>query len=198
MLDPADAEQIPGAPDPALREEIAHTTAGALVHHGRAATDPEVTARILALVETEGLDTVAQLWADAAPVSLPGALWRLFVLREWVRRDARTVGLRYRLGVERTPVAEVVAGAAGPTPEDMRALADAVLSGVFDGDLAVALERAAAFCRILATGAAVDADAVDLTDSGRGTRLTLGAASLDATAEDLEEAARCWRAGTLE
>lgn len=198
MLDPSEAEQIPGGHDPALREEIAHTTARALVREGRATDDAEVTARILRLVETEGLDAVAALWADAAPVTLPGALWRLFVLREWVRRDARTVGLRYRLGVEHTPVAEVVAGAAGPSPEDMRALADSVLSGVFDGDLAVALERAAAFCRILATGAAVDADSVEPTDPARGSRLTFGAASLVATADDLDAAARCWRADQLD
>lgn len=198
MLDPAEADQIPGGHDPALREEIAHTTARALVREGRATDDADVTARILALVDTEGLDTIAALWADAAPVTLPGALWRLFVLREWVRRDDRTVGLRYRLGVEHTPVAEVVAGAAGPTPDDMRTLADAVLSGLFDGDFAVALERAAAFCRILATGATVDADSVEHTDPARGTRLTFGAASLTSTADDLEAAARCWRAGQLD
>ena len=80
----------------------------------------------------------------------------------------------------------------------MRALADSVLSGVFDGDLAVALERAAAFCRILATGAAVDADSVEPTDPVRGSRLTFGAASLVATADDLEAAARCWRADQLD
>lgn len=198
MLDPVAADQLPGGHDPALREEVAHTTARALVHGGRATDDAGVTARILALVDTEGLDAVAALWADAAPVTLPGALWRLFVLREWVRRDDRTVGLRYRLGVERTPVAEVVAGAAGPTPGDMRALADAVLSGVFDGDLAVALERASAFCRILATGAAVDADSVEPSDPSRGTRLTFGAASLVATADDLDAAAQRWRLGQLD
>ena len=39
-----------------------------------------------------------------------------------------------------------------------------MLSGVFAGDLAIALERAGAFCRILAVGAAFDADSVDVTD----------------------------------
>ena len=33
--------------------------------------------------------------------TLPGALWRLYVLREWVRRDPATVADRYRLGVAR-------------------------------------------------------------------------------------------------
>ena len=98
-LDPHDAEALLGERDPALRDEVAHTTARALVHRARAAEDPEVVARLVRLVETEGLDAVAALWADATPVTLPGALWRLYVLREWVRRDPQTVALRYRLGV---------------------------------------------------------------------------------------------------
>jgi len=142
---------------------------------------------------------VAGLWADSPAETLPGALWRLYVLREWVRRDPTTVAERFRLGVDAAPVHEVVAGVVSPPgPSDVRTVADAVLSGVFAGDLAVALERAAAFCRILAVGAAFDADSVDLVDSDRGTRLTRGAASLTRTAEELEQAATMWRADRLE
>lgn len=199
MLDPRAAEEIPGSVDPTVRGEIAHTTAAAIVHQARAKEDPEVVARLVRLVEDEGLDVVAALWADSPADTLPGALWRLYVLREWVRRDPSTVAERYRLGVDAAPVHEVVAGVVSPPgPDDVRTAADAVLSGVFTGDLAVALERAAAFCRILAVGAAFDADAVDLVDSHRGTRLTRGAASLTRTAEELEQAATMWRADRLE
>jgi hypothetical protein len=199
MLDPYVVDQMPGDLDPALRDEVAHTTARAVVHRARAAEDPEVVARLVRLVETEGLDVVAALWSDAAPASLPGALWRLYVLREWVRRDPQTVTLRYRLGVDAAPVHEVVAGVPRPPePEDVRALADAVLSGVFAGDLAVALERAAAFCRILATGAAFDADAREVADPEGALRMTHGAADLQRTAEELEHAAGLWRADALD
>ncbi|WP_425955251.1 hypothetical protein [Xylanimonas sp. McL0601] len=198
-LDPRDAEDLVGASDPALRNEVAHTTARAVVHRARAAEDPALVERLVRLVETEGLDAVAALWADAAPVTLPGALWRLYVLREWVRRDPQTVGLRYRLGVGVAPVQEAVAGVPRPPePEDLRALADAVLSGVYAGDLAVALERAAAFCRILATGAAFDADAREAADPAGADRMTRGAAGLLRTAEELEQAAGCWRADALD
>jgi hypothetical protein len=199
MLDPREAEELPGSVDPALRDEVAHTTARAVVHRARAAEDPEVVARLVQLVEREGLDVVASLWADAAPVTLPGALWRLYVLREWVRRDAHTIGLRYRLGVDAAPVHEVVAGVPRPpAPEDLRALADQVLSGVYAGDLAVALERAASFCRILATGAAFDADAREVADPAGATRMTRGAADLQRTAHELEQAAALWRADRLD
>lgn len=199
MLDPRDAEEIPGELDPALRGEIAHTTAAAIVHRARASEDPEVVERLVRLVEDEGLDVVAGLWADSSADTLPGALWRLYVLREWVRRDPVTVAERFRLGVAAAPVHEVVAGVVTPTgPDDVRAVADAVLSGVFAGDLAVALERAAAFCRVLAVGAAFDADYVDTVDAGHALQMTRGAASLVRTAEELEHAASLWRAHRLD
>lgn len=199
MLDPQDAEQIPGEIDPALRGEVAHTTAAALVHRGRASEDPAVVERLVALVETEGLDVVAGLWSDSPPSTLPGALWRLYVLREWVRRDPATVAERYRLGRGAVPVHDVVAGVAdAPGPAEVREVADAVLSGVYTGDLAVALERAAAFCRVLAAGAAFDADHLDVVDPAGASRLTRGAASLVRTAEELEHAATLWRGERLD
>ncbi|MDQ0375141.1 hypothetical protein J2X26_003471 [Cellulomonas humilata] len=199
MLDPAQAEELPGGYDPALRNEAAHTTAAALVHQGRANDDPEVVARLVSLVEREGLDVVAALWSDSPADSLPGALWRLYVLREWVRRDPATVADRYRLGVAAAPVHDVVAGVAeAPGPADVLAVADEVLSGVYTGDLDVALERAAAFGRVLATGAAFDADHLDDVDPSAAQRLTRGAASLVRTAEELEHAASLWRADRLE
>jgi hypothetical protein len=75
---------------------------------------------------------------------------------------------------------------------------DAVLSGVYTGDLAVALARGAAFCRVLATGAAFDADDLEGADASAAQRLTRGASSLVRTAEELEEAAGMWRAERLD
>lgn len=199
VLDPALADELPGDLDPTLRDEIAHTTAHALVRHGRASADPQVVARLVALVETEGLDVVAAMWADSPPDTLPGALWRLYVLGEWVRRDPATVADRYRQGVAAAPVHDVVAGVVDmPGPDDVRVVADAVLSGVYTGDLAVALERAAAFCQVLATGAAFDADHLDVLDPHAAARQTRGAASLVRTAEELAHAAKLWRADRLE
>lgn len=194
------ADELPGDLDPALRSDIAHTTASAIVHQGRrGGDDPELVARLVGLVEAEGLDVVAAMWADSPATTLPGALWRLYVLRDWVRRDPHTLAERYRLGVVAAPVHEVVAGvAAPPGPVELRDVVDAVLSGVYTGDLAVALERGAAFCRVLATGAALDADYLETTDASAAQRLTRGASSLVRTAEELEQAAGLWRADRLD
>lgn len=199
MLDQQAAESIPGGVDPALLPEVAHTTAAAIVHGARAQDDPELVDRLVRLVETEGLDVVASMWADSPPNTLPGALWRLYVLREWVRRDPRTIAERYRMGVTKAPVADVVAGVASPPgPDEVSQVVDAVLSGVYTGDLAVTLERGAAFCRVLAIGSAFDADHVAERDDDLAVRITRGASGLVRTAEELEQAAALWRAGRLD
>lgn len=199
LVDPSSTDGLPDESDPRLREEVAHTTAQLLVHRGRASDDPQVLARLTALVETAGLDVVADLWSHSPAGTLPGALWRLYVLREWVRRDPGTVADRYRQGMAVAPVQDAVAGVVTPPgPEDVRRAADEVLGGVYSGDLAVALERAAAFCRVLAAGAALDADHLDLADPRAAARQTHGASALLRTADELADAARMWRSGTLD
>lgn len=201
LFDPQAADQLPGELDPALRSEVAHTTAAALVYRGRAEAggDPALVERLVRLVESEGLDTLAALWADSPATTLPGALWRLYVLREWVRRDPEILAERYRLGIDAAEVSHAVAGVVSPPgPEELREVLDAVLTGVYLGDFAVTLERGGAFCRVLATGAAFDADHLDLTAGDASARLTRGAGGLLRTAEELEHAAALWRIGQLE
>ncbi|UNX54533.1 hypothetical protein MF406_16850 [Georgenia sp. TF02-10] len=201
MLDPVQAEAIEGDEDPATRSEVAHTTAQAIVTGGRegAPDDPELVQRLVALVDTEGLDTIAALWARSPHTTLPGTLWRLYLLREWVRRDPEAVADRYRLGLERAEVAGAIAGAVDPPgPQEMTDVVDAVLSGLYDGDLAVALDRAAAFLRVLATGSALHADWIEEDDDDLAFRVTRRAGALLATADELTEAAALYRSGRLD
>ncbi|WP_226920934.1 hypothetical protein [Georgenia subflava] len=200
MLDPAQAELIEGDEDPAMRSEVAHTTAQALVHGGREnAEDADLVRRLVTLVDTEGLDAIAALWARSPHTTLPGTLWRLYLLREWVRRDPATVADRYRLGLERAEVAGAVAGVEEPPgPDEVSTVVDKVLSGLFDGDLAVALDRAVAFLRVLATGSALHADWIEEDDDDLAFRVTRRAGALLATAEELEEAAALYRAERLD
>ncbi|MDR2254165.1 MAG: thymidine phosphorylase [Bifidobacteriaceae bacterium] len=201
MLEPGAADQLPGGLDPATQVELAYATASALVSRARrhAPSDPALVRRLLTLVETEGVETLAALWASSAPSSLPGALWRVYMLREWVRRDPVTVSERYKLGIGRQPVAQVVAGAQDPPgPAEMLQLADEILTGVFTGELDVALERAAAFARILVTGTALDADWIDDTRPTEAAAVTRRASDLLTSAEALESAARRWRRGVLD
>ena len=185
-------------PGPAEQTEVAHASAEAVVGIGRAARDPEVTARLVALVDELGLDTIAALWAARPAGSLPGALWRLYALREWVLRSPQAASREYAAGMRLAETSHVIAGAAEPPgPAELSALVDAILTGVYAGELDVALSRAGAFCRIISAGRAQLAHDTDRTDGERGRAETESAASMLATAADLEAAAYRWRQGTL-
>ncbi len=184
----ADVERLArdaGHGDPYARLELAHATAAVVVEAGRA-EHGQPTEQFIRLVDEVGLDTLSELWRDAAADSLPGALWALYLLQTWCGRQGESVARAYRAGRAYAPVDEVVAGVPDEVnPEAVEALADAVLTGAYQGDFDVALERAAAFFRVVATGR-----------EELGEDIELAARNLD-TALALQRAAAGWRAGTL-
>ncbi|KQS73628.1 hypothetical protein [Modestobacter sp. Leaf380] len=191
-------DHLAGEVDPIATAEAARGVAYALVDRARVTDDPEVTRRLVTLADDEGLDELAELWADSPAVSLPGSLWRLYLLRAWVQRDPVAAARQFEAGRGRVLPREVVAGLADPPgPDGVRDLADAVLTGVFEGDLDVALDRAAAFCWVVAGGRAALADELDDVDSAAADRVTRGGHALGRTADQLAASARRWRAGTL-
>ena len=174
-------------PDPAETAEAAHTAALAVVEAGRSDATPETTDRLVRLVDDLGIDTLAQLWSARPARSLPGALWRVYLVREWVQRQPEAAAREYGFGMAVAPVSHAIAGMVDPPGiDEVKDLSDRILGGVFDGDLAVALERAGSFCRVVATGRA------HLEDGD-----VAAASALITTAEDLEACARLWRADAL-
>jgi hypothetical protein len=153
--------------------------------------------RFVALADAVGIDTLAELWRDCDPVSLPGALWVLYLLRQWCRSSPDEVARLWRDGEPYTAPDAVVAGAGmDPDSEAMLRLADSILGSAYGGDFAIALDRAAAFFRVIAAGrregrpvtgadGAIGADGPDLAPRN------------DRVARDLAAAAAAWRAGTL-
>jgi hypothetical protein len=190
FADLTDMIDAAGGATPSSRAEIAAATAAVVVSAGRSPGDGE---RFVDLADRVGLDTLAALWRDADPVSLPGALWALYLLRQWCQTDGDEVTRLWRAGEALAPAEAAVAGVADYADgEAIRRLADAVLAGVYGGDLDVALERAAAFFRVVAAGRRAlggrdheNPDGVDL------------AARNDRAALSLSTAAERWRAGTL-
>jgi hypothetical protein len=190
FFSPSALEAHGPAYDPTEQIHVAHETALALVHAGRAAADPAVTQKLVALVDDIGLSTLAELWSQRPARSLPGALWRLYVLREWVQRAPDEASREYAAGIRFTGPNHAVAGAAEPPgPQEMSRVIDEVLRGVFEGDLAVALERASAFCRVVSAGRA---------DISSGGETALQAANMLLMADDLTACARLWRADALD
>jgi hypothetical protein len=69
-------DAMPGGVDPGERTEAAHRTASLLVRGARNAADEELITRIIHLADDQGLDTVADLWADSPADTLPGPGYR--------------------------------------------------------------------------------------------------------------------------
>ncbi|WP_353113903.1 DNA-directed RNA polymerase subunit beta [Microbacterium sp.] len=195
----ASFDNIVGAGDPADDLRVAHTTASALLERARTDATGETAQRLIDFTAEHGIDEIAEVWAKAPARSLPGALWRLYLLQASIQGDPALTALLYERGrVELRTADAVIAGAPTPaSPEELGALIDTILHGVFRGDFAVALDRAAAFCRVVAAGATHAADDDEGTEPQRATALTQRAYRLTTSAEDLTACAAAWRRGVL-
>ncbi len=204
---------IIGSDDAGAAHRLAQETSWALLDRVRRVTDRsatdhrgtdreadhEVVERVVSLAASHGIDDIAELWAGSSAHSLAGQLWRIYLLHRIVATDPHGTADLFRAGlsVART-IDPLVAGVAEPIePESIAALCDTILRGVFTGDLAVALERAASYCRIMSLGAAEIADERDSLDDEHAAELTTRALRYASFAEDLRAGARRWRNGTL-
>jgi hypothetical protein len=187
----ADLSALAGASgdlEPFARAELAAATAAAVITHGRSGGGSMVD-----LADRVGLDTLAELWRAEQPSSLPGALWALYLLRRWCQSNGDEVTRLWRAGRPYAPADEVVAGVADDAdPAAMAQLADAVLRGAYHGDFDVALERAAAFFRVIASGRRESAG-----PDAEGDRERRLADRNDEVADGLALAAHRWRESPL-
>jgi hypothetical protein len=187
------------AEDPAEVSRVAHSTAQALLARARTDPDGEIVDRLVAFTAEHGIDDIAELWSRSPARSLPGALWRLYLIQLMIHDDPHTAALLYERGrVEIASVDPVVAGAPTPAgPDELVDVIDSILRGLFQGDFAVALDRAAAFCRVQASGASHLADDYEATEPDRASTLTTRALRLADYATDLAACAALWRRESL-
>lgn len=181
---------------PTSRTEVASATAAVLVQAGRdpqTPVDDRFVGIFVGLADRIGIETLAALWRDSDPASLPGALWALYLLRQWFHTRGDEVQRLWRAGAPLCPADTVVAGLAEPQDADSVARgADAILAGAFRGDFAVALERAAAAFRVVAAGRRAVAP-----DGTHGDAERALAERNDHAAAGLATAAQLWRKGAL-
>ncbi|MEO7588713.1 MAG: hypothetical protein ABIS84_11890 [Arachnia sp.] len=187
LRDSAALDVMAGGTDPIAQLHAAHETAAVLLGVGRAGSDPQVTRRLMAVVDEVGITTLADLWATRPARSLPGVLYRLYVMREWVMADLDAAAREYAAGVHYSEPNHAVAGADPTGPDEVRSVIDDILRGVFDGDFGLAMERAAAFARVVSAGRDFLGTADGQASSG-----------LMVMADDLAASARLWRSGKLD
>jgi hypothetical protein len=181
--------------DPAEKAALASETARVLLNRGNDAQSDELVTRLVRFADDHGLDTLAELWASATPLSLPGALWRLYLVRAVIRHNPEDARILFQRGVDDLPtIDQVVAGAPDPVSADgLAILVDDILRGVFRGELAEALERASAVAR------AVSAGAISLAWGAGDDAAYLTSRSLNwsVIADELKATARLARSGSL-
>jgi hypothetical protein len=124
----------------------------------------------------------------------------MYLIRDLIRAQAAQMSVLFGQGLSvLSTVDVVVAGAPTPAgPEEMVSLADTILHGAFTGDFSGALDRSAAFCRIISAGCTAVANDSDAAHPERATTLTLQASRLTQTAHELSVCARLWRDGALD
>lgn len=189
-----------GGDDPAEVSAIAHDTARALLSRVRDEAHPEIVEKVVSFADDNGIDTLAELWSRSSAHSLPGALWRMYLIRDLIRAQAEQMSVLFGQGISvLSTVDVVVAGAPTPAgPDEMVNLADTILHGAFTGDFSGALDRSAAFCRIISAGCTAVANESDAAHPERATILTVQASRLTQTAHELAVCARLWRDGALD
>ena len=198
MLDAARAETIIGDEDPASLAAVAHTAAWALMGIGDDSFTDEDVARLRDTVRTRGIDTIAHVWSRSPEFTLPGALWRVYLLHEWYHRDPLLVAERYADG-SRAPIIQGL-----EAPVELRPLSlimeeiDSLLRGDrTDDDLEYVLAQTSRARRVLAAG---EAGALWIEDPSDplAHRVTMRHSALLVTADELDVAAREAAVGTLD
>jgi hypothetical protein len=173
--------------DPAELAAAGHRIAHLLVRGPHDEADAGLVVRVLHLADEEGLGVIADLWSHAAPDTIAGALWRLYLLRTWVHDRPDQAAREFAAGKAYAPVHEVLAGVVEPPgPDEVSSLVDTVVRGIVGDDFDVTLDRAAAFAHIVGVGRAQ----LDSGDPTSGARLVDMAAHL-------RRAANLERNGTL-
>lgn len=153
----ADLDTLGAADDPVARSETSHATAALLLGDPHSHRDEAATRRFIELSDEIGFEIIAEMWSAAPAVSAPGALWRLYALREWIRTAPREVADIFATGQRRVTqgigLDEILAGVELPAgPDEVARAIDEILAGAFRGDVVIALLRAAAFVGICAEG----------------------------------------------
>lgn len=196
MLDAEQAENIPGAEDGARSSEVAHLVAQTLLGIEKD-TDQNVQ-HLRELLESGGVDTVSELWSASPANTLPGTLWRLYLVYQWYLRDPDLVNERFQQGRGALEIGQAAPfersdKSVSTLMEELAALWQAKTSITGLGPL---LDKVADFLHVLASG--VSAEWIKDARDELADPVTLRPQALLQTASDLKLSARAAKANRLD
>ena len=197
-LDQAEAEAIVGDEDPAAESEIAHTTAWALLGVPNADFDEAAVAKLRESVRTEGVDIIAAAWSKSPEFTLPGALWRIYLLWQWSQLNTEVLTDRYQEGLDALGGKGVDVHDQPPLEEVIRGVEGVLAGYANEDDLATVLESSAQAMRIMAMGVRFGPEWITEEDHVLAHTVTRRPQALLDTARELDESAQQAAAGTLD
>ncbi|WP_288814712.1 hypothetical protein [uncultured Varibaculum sp.] len=195
MLDAEQAENIPGAEDAASSSEVAHLVAQTLL--GIEKESDENVQRLRQLLESGGIDTVSELWSTSPASTLPGTLWRLYLVYQWYLRNPQLVNERFQQGLAALDIGDIFSRehsdkSVANLMDKLAALWQAQTS---IAELAPLLDRVSDFLQVLASG--VSAEWIKDSRDELADSVTLRPQALLQTADDLKLSARAAKANHL-
>ncbi len=195
MLDAEQAENIPGAEDAASSSEVAHLVAQTLL--GIEKESDENVQRLRQLLESGGIDTVSELWSTSPASTLPGTLWRLYLVYQWYLRNPQLVNERFQQGLAALDIGDIFSRehsdkSVANLMDKLAALWQAQTS---IAELAPLLDRVSDFLQVLASG--VSAEWIKDSRDELADAVTLRPQALLQTADDLKLSARAAKANHL-
>ncbi|MCU9986752.1 hypothetical protein [Mobiluncus curtisii] len=201
IIEPETLEYLEGEEDPALSSESAHTSARILVKSPNGEwsdPEPETKERLLAFMQGNGVDELAELWSRSPVNTLPGVLWRLLLIDQWVKRYPEGVNTRFKQGLNSPQLSEYldIDGAHSLDFPAWKKQLEQILSGSFDDNFADFLDRSQAVLRVLAASESVWMKK-DSTNP-LANEVTLRDNALLVTADELLDAAAMYREGRLD
>jgi len=181
--------------NPAQRSEVAHETASAFLARGKTLASKDMRRALVDFTDKHGLDTLADLWSQSHPITLPGALWRLYLVRAVIRQNPADFAGLFVRGAENLRSIETFLNSSAEilSGEDLLGTWDSILSGIFSGDISSALDRAGAVARAISAGAI----SISWDDESDAIYLTARAIEWNLVAEELALAAKEERKGGL-
>lgn len=196
MLDAEQAENIPGAEDGARSSEVAHLVAQTLL--GIEKDSDQNVQHLRELLESGGVDTVSELWSALPANTLPGTLWRLYLVYQWYLRDPDLVNERFQQGLSALEIGE-----AAPVERSEKSVSTlmAELAALWQAKTSITglgplLDKVADFLHVLASG--VSAEWIKDARDELADPVTLRPQALLQTASDLKLSARAAKANRLD
>lgn len=190
MLSAQAADALVGDSDPAGDSVLAHTSAWALLGVGDEEFSHEAVARLRETIRAEGVDVVAHMWSRSPDFTLPGALWRLWLLAQWYERSPDVVEERFTAGMSAQGMAARADSWGLTSVSDVIGEVDALMRAeATEDDCEHIFMQAARLMQVLAAGDSLGAEWITDPSDPLAHPVTVRSRALLRTSEELGKAA---------